>query len=299
MMEIASAPWPLLEIAIEPKSEADEEKLRIALSSLADEDLGFRFTWDEEAGQTTVSGNAELQLDLIIHRLVNEFEVALNISAPDVAYRETITRKHEQDYTHKKQSHGMGQFARVKLLFEPNGHDPEFVFVSRIPNGAVRDEHAVGVEKGVRSALVSGPFAGSPMIGLKATLVDGAFHQTDSSALAFEIAGRACFREAAPRLGVQLLEPITEVEVVTPEYSVRGIVSDLKGRRGRIQGQEGLGTDIKIDALVPLTNMFKLEDTLRLLSKGQARLSVRYFGYAPVPGPFPDDEPPPAVAAYG
>lgn len=137
------------------------------------------------------------------------------------------------------------------------------------------------------------------MIGLKATLVDGAFHQTDSSALAFEIAGRACFREAAPRLGVQLLEPITEVEVITPEYSVRGIVRDLKGRRGRIQGQEGLGTDIKIDALVPLTTMFKLEDTLRLLSKGQARLSVRYFGYAPVPGPFPDDEPPPAVAAYG
>lgn len=216
-----------------------------------------------------------------------------------MAYRETITRKLEQDYTYKKQSYGMGQFARVKLLFEPNGHHPEFVFASRIPNGAVRDEHVAGVEKGVRSVLPSGPFAGSPMIGMKATLVDGAFHETDSSASAFEIAGRACFREAAPRLGVQLLEPITEVEVVTPQDCARAIVSDLVGRRGKITGREIRDADVVVKALVPLVTMFKYVDILRLMSRDRATYTIQFDHYAPVPTAYRDPPPPPAVAAYG
>jgi elongation factor G len=297
MMEKSTAPWPLLQIAIEPKSRSDEEKLRVALSTLAEGPPDFEVKWDEEAGQTIIAAMTELDLDIIVYRLLNEFEIALKVWAPQVAYRETITRKHEQDYTHKKQSHGMGQFARVKLLFEPNGYDPEFVFVSRIPNGAVRDEHAVGVEKGVRSVLVSGPFAGSPMVGVKATLVDGAFHQTDSSALAFEIAGRACFREAAPRLGVQLLEPIMKVEVVTPEDYVIRIIGDLHGRRGLVKSRISRGEAIVVSATVPLVTMFKYFDNLRLMSRDRATYTMQFDHYAPVPTAYRDPPPPPAVAA--
>ncbi|SFO25880.1 translation elongation factor EF-G [Mesorhizobium sp. NFR06] len=294
-MKKSAAPWPLLQIAIEPKKKADEEKLGVALLGLADEDSDFRVNWDEESGQTIVAGRDERHLDIIVYRLLHELDLAVNIGAPQVAYRETITHAREQDYSHKRAFAGQGQFARVKILFEPNGHDPDFVFASRIIGGAVPDEYVGRVERGLRTVLRSGPFAGFPMIGMKATLVDGAFYETDSTALAFEVAGRACFKEAAPKLGVQLLEPIMEVEVLTPEYYVRDMVTELKGRRGKIQDQESQGM-VNINALVPLATMFKLEDMLRSRSKGQARLSVSYAGYAPVPMP-PDDPGPSAAMA--
>ncbi|WP_245523921.1 hypothetical protein [Mesorhizobium sp. M2D.F.Ca.ET.223.01.1.1] len=293
MTKISGAPWPLLQIAIEPKRKADEEKLRVALSTLAAEQPGFEVKWDEESGQTIVAAMTELDLDLIFYRVTHEFNVAVNVGAPQVAYRETITHKHQQDYTHKRQFVGQGQFARVRILFEPNGYNPEFAFVSKVPDGAVPDEYAAAVEKGVNSILVSGPFAGFQMIGVKAALVDGAFHDTDSSALAFEIAGRACFKEALPKLGVRFLEPIMRVEVVAPEIYVRAVVSELKSRGAKFKSQESQGMDVVIIAFVPLANLFKLEDTLRSHSQGQARLTVSYAGYAALPH---DDDDPPAAA---
>ncbi|WP_181180500.1 hypothetical protein [Mesorhizobium sp. B2-4-6] len=296
MMKVFGAPWPLLQTAIDPKKKAGEEKLRVAVSGLADEDSDVRVNWDEESGQTIVAGRDERHLDIIVYRLLHEWDLALNIGAPQVAHRETITYACEQDYTHKRQFAGQGQFARVKILFEPNGHNPEFAFVSRVPDGTFPGDYAAGVEKGVRTILVSGPYAGFPMIGIKATLVDAAYHDTDSSASTFEIAGRACFKEAAPRLGVQLLEPIMRVEVVTPQDYARDIVGDLKGRRGKIENQETSSMRVIINATVPLANMFKLEDALRSYSKGQAQVSVRYAKYAPLP-PATRGLPPP-VGAY-
>jgi len=296
-MEKPAAPWPLLQIAIEPKSRADEQKLRVALSTPADEWPDFEVKWDEESGQTIIAAMTELDLDIIVDRLRREFEVAVNVGAPQVAYRETITRKHEQDYTHKRLVAGQGQFARVKVLFEPNGHAPDFAFASRVPGGAFPADYAAGVEEGVRTILVSGPFSGFPMIGIKATLVDGAYHDTDSSASAFEIAGRACFREAAPKLGVQLLEPIMKVEVVTPEIYVIRIIGDLHGRRGLVRSRKSRGEAIVINAMVPLANMFKFVDNLRSISQDCAAYTMELDHYAPVPRPD-RDPPPPTVAAY-
>ena len=296
-MQKFGAPWPLLQFAIEAKSRADEGKLRIVLSRLADEDPWFHVKWDEESGQTIVAAMGEVELEGIIDRIRREFNLAVNVGAPQIAYRETITRSHQQDYTHKKLLAGTGQFARVKIMFEPNAHNPDLVFASRIAGGAIPNEYMAGVEQGLRSIQSQGPFAGFPMIGVKATLVDGAWHETDSSALAFEVAGRACFREAAPHLGVQLLEPIMRVEVVTPADYAGSITGELKSRRGRIGDQETRDSAVVINAMVPLVNMFKLEDTLRSRSNGQARLSVSYAAYAPVPLPN-DGDPPPAAAAF-
>ncbi|TIX13649.1 MAG: elongation factor G [Mesorhizobium sp.] len=298
ILERMEFPDPVIQIAIEPKTKNDQEKMGLALHRLAAEDPSFRVKTDEESGQTIIAGMGELHLDIIVDRMRREFKVEANIGAPQVAYRETITHAGEQDYTHKAMVAGQGRFARVKIAFEPNGRNADFVFASKIVGGAVPDQYVAGVERGLRSVLSAGPFAGFPMIGVKATLVDGAWHDTDSSALAFEIAGRACFREAAPRLGVQLLEPIMKVEVVTPKDYVRDIASDLQSRRGKIESQETRGIEVVVDALVPLANMFKLEDTLRSCSKGQARLSGSYAGYVPVPVP-PDDPDPPAAMALG
>ncbi|MBZ9742090.1 MULTISPECIES: hypothetical protein [unclassified Mesorhizobium] len=296
-MEKSAPPWPLLQIAIEAKSKADEEKLRIALRRLAGGNPGFHVRWDEESGQTIIAFMDEVELESIIDRVRHEFNIAVNIGTPQVAYRETITRSHQRDHTHKRLFGGAGQFARVVIKFEPNSHKADFAFQSGIIGDAVPNDYVEGVEKGLLSALAAGPFAGFPMIGVKATLVDGDWHQTDSSALAFEIAGRACFREAAPRLGVQLLEPIMKVEVMTPADHVDGIIGELKSRRGHIQDQETRDPDVLINAVVPLATMSKLEDALRSLSKGQARLSTFYSRYAPVPG-FDDREPPPAAAMF-
>ena len=294
-MEKSVAPWPLLQIAIEPKRRADQERLLVALSKLADEDPWFDVKHDAESGQTIVAGRDEPHFETVIDRLRREFNIEVNVGAPQVAYRETITHAHEQDYTHKKQTGGTGQFARVKIVFEPNKDSWDFLFESKVVDGAVPDDYVAGVEKGLRSVLSSGPFAGFPMLGVKATLIDGACHDTDSSALAFEVAGRACFRAAAPYIGVQLLEPIMKVEVVTPEIYVTSVVGELHSRRGRVQSRETRGEAVIVPATVPLAKMFKLEDALRSHSKGQARMSVSYAGYAFVPLP-PDDDSPAAMA---
>jgi elongation factor G len=283
ILERMEFPDPVIQIAIEPKTKNDQEKMGLALHRLAAEDPSFRVKTDEESGQTIIAGMGELHLDIIVDRMRREFKVEANIGAPQVAYRETITRTHEQDYTHKKQTGGTGQFARVKLLFEPNPESSEFVFESKIVGGAVPKEYIPGVEKGINSVMTSGPFAGFPMIGVKATLIDGAYHDVDSSVLAFEIAGRACFREAAPKLGVQLLEPIMKVEVVTPEDYVGNVIGDLNGRRGQIQGQETRGVAVVVNAMVPLANMFKYVDNLRSMSQGRAAYTMQFDHYEPVP----------------
>jgi len=283
ILERMEFPDPVIQIAIEPKTKNDQEKMGLALNRLAAEDPSFRVKTDEESGQTIIAGMGELHLDILVDRMRREFKVEANVGAPQVAYRETISRKHEQDYTHKKQTGGTGQFARVKIIFEPNTESEEFSFDSKIVGGAVPKEYIPGVEKGLLSVMGSGPFAGFPMIGVKATLVDGAFHDVDSSVLAFEIASRACFKEAAPKLGVQLLEPIMKVEVVTPEDYVGNVIGDLNSRRGQIQGQETRGVAVVVNAMVPLANMFKYVDNLRSMSQGRAQYTMQFDHYEPVP----------------
>jgi elongation factor G len=283
ILERMEFPEPVIQIAIEPKTKADQEKMGMALNRLATEDPSFRVKTDEESGQTIIAGMGELHLDIIVDRMRREFKVEANIGAPQVAYRETITRSHIEDYTHKKQSGGSGQFARVKISFEPNPDSEEFVFESKVVGGTVPREYIPGVQKGLESVLNSGPLAGFPMLSVKATLIDGAYHDVDSSALAFEIASRACFREAAKKAGAQLLEPIMKVEVVTPEDYVGDVIGDLNSRRGQIQGQEMRGIATVINANVPLANMFKYVDTLRSMSQGRAQYTMQFDHYAPVP----------------
>ena len=283
ILERMEFPEPVIQIAIEPKTKGDQEKMGLALNRLAAEDPSFRVKSDEESGQTIIAGMGELHLDIIVDRMRREFKVEANVGAPQVAYRETITRQHTEDYTHKKQSGGSGQFARVKIQFEPNPEGEEFVFESKVVGGSVPKEYVPGVEKGIESVLSSGPFAGFPMIGVKATLIDGAYHDVDLSVLAFEIAGRACFREAAAKLGVQLLEPIMKVEVVTPEDYVGDVIGDLNSRRGQIQGTEARGVATVVNAMVPLANMFKYVDNLRSMSQGRAQYTMQFDHYEPVP----------------
>lgn len=283
ILERMEFPDPVIQIAIEPKTKGDQEKMGVALNRLAAEDPSFRVKSDEESGQTIIAGMGELHLDILVDRMRREFGVEATVGAPQVAYRETITKTYEADYTHKKQSGGTGQFARVKIIFEPNEQAEEFEFVSKVVGGNVPKEYIPGVEKGIGSVLTSGPLAGFPMLGVKATLIDGAYHDVDSSVLAFEIAARACFREAAPRAGAQLLEPIMKVEVVTPEDYVGDVIGDLNSRRGQIQGQETRGVAVVINANVPLANMFKYVDNLRSMSQGRAQYSMVFDHYAPVP----------------
>jgi elongation factor G len=283
ILERMEFPEPVIQIAIEPKTKGDQEKMGLALNRLAAEDPSFRVKSDEESGQTIIAGMGELHLDIIVDRMRREFKVEANVGAPQVAYRETITRQHTEDYTHKKQSGGSGQFARVKIQFEPNAEGEDFMFESKIVGGSVPKEYVPGVEKGIESVMSSGPFAGFPMIGVKATLIDGAYHDVDSSVLAFEIAGRACFREAASKLGVQLLEPIMKVEVVTPEDYVGDVIGDLNSRRGQIQGTEARGVATVVNAMVPLANMFKYVDNLRSMSQGRAQYTMQFDHYEPVP----------------
>ncbi|MCP4315505.1 MAG: elongation factor G [Hyphomicrobiales bacterium] len=283
ILERMEFPDPVIQIAIEPKTKGDQEKMGIALNRLAAEDPSFRVRSDEESGQTIIAGMGELHLDILVDRMKREFKVEANVGAPQVAYRETITREAEIDYTHKKQSGGSGQFARVKIIFEPNPEGEEFEFVSKIVGGNVPKEYIPGVQKGIQSVLTSGPLAGFPMLGVKATLIDGAYHDVDSSVLAFEIAARAAFREGAQKAGAQLLEPIMKVEVVTPEDYVGDVIGDLNSRRGQIQGQEARGIAVVINAHVPLANMFKYVDNLRSMSQGRAQYTMQFNHYAPVP----------------
>ncbi|MBB5074380.1 elongation factor G [Bartonella callosciuri] len=282
VLERMEFPEPVIEIAIEPKTKADQEKMGIALNRLAAEDPSFRVKSDEESGQTIIAGMGELHLDIIVDRMRREFKVEANVGQPQVAYRESITKMAEIDYTHKKQSGGAGQFARVKIIFEPHDGD-DFLFESKIVGGAVPKEYIPGVQKGIESVMGSGPLAGFPMLGVKATLVDGGYHDVDSSVLAFEIAARAAFRDGAKKAGAQLLEPIMKVEVVTPEDYVGDVIGDLNSRRGQISGTEARGIATVVNAMVPLANMFGYVNTLRSMSQGRAQYTMQFDHYDPVP----------------
>jgi elongation factor G len=283
ILERMEFPNPVIEVAVEPKTKADQEKMGMALNRLAQEDPSFRVTTDPESGQTIIKGMGELHLEIIVDRMKREFKVEANVGAPQVAYRETITRRQEVDYTHKKQTGGSGQFARVKIVLEPQEQGAGFEFESKVVGGSVPKEYIPGVEKGVRSVLDNGVLAGFPMLDLKVSLIDGAYHEVDSSALAFEIAARAAFREAAHKAGPKLLEPIMKVEVVSPEDYVGGVIGDLTGRRGQILGQEMRGNATVINAMVPLANMFGYVNTLRSMSQGRAQFTMQFDHYAQVP----------------
>jgi len=289
ILEQMEFPDPVIEIAIEPRSKADQEKLSVALSKLAAEDPSFRVSTDIESGQTILKGMGELHLDIKVDVLKRQYKVDANIGAPQVAYRETITRKADVDYTHKKQTGGSGQFARVKIEIEPGEKGAGFEFESKIVGGAVPKEFIPGVEKGMKSVMDSGILAGFPVIDLKATLVDGAYHEVDSSVLAFEIASRAALREGLQKAGPKLLEPVMKVEVVTPEEYLGSIIGDLTSRRGQVQGQEMRGNATVVNALVPLANMFGYVNTLRSMSQGRAQFTMHFDSYAQVPQNVADE----------
>ena len=283
ILERMEFPEPVIEVAVEPRSKADQEKMGIALSRLAAEDPSFRVGSDPESGQTVIKGMGELHLEIIVDRMKREFKVEANVGAPQVAYRETITREASVDYTHKKQSGGSGQFARVKLVFVPGEKGSGFLFESKVVGGTVPKEYIPGVEKGLNSAIQNGIIAGFPMVDLIARLTDGAYHEVDSSALAFEIASRAAFKEGVAKAGPQLLEPVMRVEVVTPEDYMGDIIGDLNSRRGQITGMEPRGNGQVINAMVPLATMFGYVNTLRSLSQGRAQFTMHFDHYEPVP----------------
>jgi elongation factor G len=289
ILERMEFPEPVIEIAIEPNSKADQEKMGMALSRLMSEDPSFRVKSDEESGQTIISGMGELHLDIIVDRMKREFKVEANIGQPQVAYRETISKPTEIDYTHKKQTGGTGQFARVKFRIQPNEIGAGNEFASEIVGGSVPKEYLPGVEKGLQSVWSSGVLIGFPMVDIKVTLYDGAFHEVDSSAIAFEIASRAAFREGCDKAGLKLLEPIMDVEVVTPEEYVGTIIGDLNSRRGQVKNQEMRGNATVIRADVPLANMFGYINTLRSSSQGRAAYTMQFAHYAEVPRQVADE----------
>ncbi len=282
-------PDPVIEIAIEPKTKNDQEKMSQGLQRLAAEDPSFRVETDLESGQTIMKGMGELHLDILVDRLKREFKVEANIGAPQVAYRETIGHEVEHTYTHKKQSGGSGQFAEVKLVISPTEPGEGYSFESKIVGGAVPKEYIPGVEKGIKSVMDSGPLAGFPVIDFKVALIDGKFHDVDSSVLAFEIAARMGMREGMRKAGAKLLEPIMKVEVVTPEEYTGGIIGDLTSRRGMVQGQDTRGNAIAIAAMVPLANMFGYINTLRSMSSGRAQFTMQFDHYDPVPQNISDE----------
>jgi len=282
ILEKMEFPDPVIEIAIEPKSKADQEKLGVALSKLAAEDPSFRVSTDPESGQTILKGMGELHLDIKVDILKRTYKVDANIGAPQVAYREKLTKRTEIDHTHKKQTGGSGQFARVKLVFEPAPPGAGSSFESKVVGGAVPKEYIPGVEKGFQSVLGSGVLAGFPVVDVKATLVDGAYHDVDSSALAFEIASRAAFREGLQKGGSVLLEPIMKVEVVTPEEHTGFVMGDLLSRRGQVQGQDMRANAVVINAMVPLSNMFGYVNQLRSGTQGRANFTMQFDHYEQV-----------------
>ena len=289
LLEPMEFPDPVIEIAVEPKTKGDQEKMGEALARLAKEDPSFRVSSDEESGQTIIKGMGELHLDIIVDRMKREFKVEANVGAPQVAYRETIEKSAEFEYIHKKQSGGAGQFAKVKLFVEPQepgkGRDVE----SAIKGGAIPKEFIPGVEKGIETVSDSGILAGFPLIDYKVTIVDGLHHDVDSSVLAFELASRACFKEACTQGGLKLLEPIMRVEVVTPEDYMGDVIGDLNSRRGQISTQEQRGNATVITAMVPLANMFGYINSLRSMSQGRAQYSMFFDHYSKVPQNVQDE----------
>ena len=283
ILEKMEFPDPVIEIAIEPKSKADQEKLGVALAKLVAEDPSFRVTTDQESGQTILKGMGELHLEIKVDILKRSYRVDANIGAPQVAYREKITKQVTVDYTHKKQTGGSGQFARVKIVAEPLPPAGGFAFENEVVGGTVPKEYIPGVEKGLESVLGSGVLAGFPVVDLKVTLIDGAYHDVDSSALAFEICARAALREALQKGSPVLLEPIMKVEVVTPEDYTGSVIGDLNSRRGQIQGQDMRGNANVVNAMVPLANMFGYVSNLRSMSQGRATFTMQFDHYEQVP----------------
>jgi elongation factor G len=277
----------LIELAIEPRSRADAERLDELLRRLVAEDAGFGVAHDQETGQIVIKGQSEHHLEVIVARI--ERECAINVGAPQVAYRETLGRRAEIDYSHKKQSGGSGQYARIKLVFEPGAPGSGYHFESKIVGGAVPEEFIPGVEKGLEASRETGVLAGFPVIDFKATLVDGAYHDVDSSVVAFEIAARAAFGEGLRKAQCKLLEPIMKVEVVTPEDYMGDCIGDLNSRRGQIQGMEARGNAQVINAMVPLANMFGYVNTLRSMTQGRAAYTMTFDHYAPVPQAVADE----------
>jgi elongation factor G len=280
----------LIEIAIEPKSKADQEKLRVALATLVAEDPSFGVTTDQESGQTIIKGMGELQLDIKVDILKRTYKVDANIGRPQVAYRETITRSATVDYTYKKQTGGHGQFARVQIVVEPAEPGIGFAFSNEIVGGSVPKEFIPAVEKGLEGVMTSGVLAGFPVVNVKVSLVDGVAHDVDSSAMAFEICARGAMREALHKGAPVLLEPIMKVEVVTPEDYEGSVIGDLSSRRGQILGQDMRGNAKVITAMVPLVNMFSYVNNLRSMSRGSATFTMQFDHYASVP--LPDNDPP-------
>ena len=283
ILERMEFPDPVIEVAVEPKTKGDQEKLGVALARLAAEDPSFRVSSDEESGQTVIKGMGELHLEIIVDRMKREFKVDANVGAPQVAYRETISKPTDIDYTHKKQTGGSGQFARIKLTFEPQEPGEGYVFENTVVGGSVPREYVPGVEKGLLDAQASGVLAGFPVIDFKVTLTDGASHDVDSSVMAFEIAARAAFKEAVQKAGPRLLEPVMRVEVVTPEDYMGDIIGDLNSRRGNVSGMDQRGNARVINAMVPLANMFGYVNNLRSMSQGRAQYTMHFDHYAQVP----------------
>ena len=288
VLERMEFPDPVIEVAVEPKTKGDQEKMGHALARLAQEDPSFRVSNDPESGQTVIKGMGELHLDILVDRMRREFKVDANVGAPQVAYRETITRRVEVDYTHKKQTGGAGQFARIKLVFEP-AKGRGFEFVNEITGGAVPKEYIPGVQKGLRDAKDTGVLVGFPCIDFRVRLVDGAYHDVDSSVMAFEIAARAAFREGMAKAGPVLLEPIMKVEVVTPEEYMGDIIGDLNSRRGNVTGMDQRGNARVVTANVPLANMFGYVNTLRSMSQGRAQFTMHFAHYEQVPQAVADE----------
>jgi elongation factor G len=283
LLEKMEFPNPVIEMKIEPKTKADVERMGLALAKLAAEDPSFRVATDQESGETIIKGMGELHLDIKVDILKRTHRVEVNVGAPQVAYRETLARASEIDYTHKKQTGGTGQFARVKLRLEPNEPGAGNEFLSEIVGGAVPKEYIPGVEKGIQSVWDSGVLIGFPMVDIKVTLFDGAYHEVDSSTIAFEIAARMAMREGAAKAGVKLLEPIMDVEVVSPSDFVGSVIGDLNSRRGQIRSQEMRGNASVIRAHVPLANMFGYVSQLRSMSQGRAMYTMQFAHYAEVP----------------
>ncbi len=289
ILERMEFPEPVISVAIEPKTKGDQEKMGVALARLAQEDPSFRVSVDEDSGPTLLKGLGALHLDIKVDLLRRPSKVGTKIGAPQVAYRETLTKSVEIDYTHKKQTGGSGQFARVKIVFEPLAAGSGFIFENDIVGGSVPKEYVPGVEKGLNASRENGVLAGFPLIDFKATLIDGAYHEVDSNVLTFEIASRAAFRELKERKAVKLLEPMMKVEVVTPEDFMGGVIGDLNSRRGQVQGTDQRGNAQVITAMVPLANMFGYVNTLRSMSQGRASYSMQFDHYEDVPRAIADE----------
>ena len=289
VLERMDFPDPVIEVAVEPKTKADQDKMGVALHRLAREDPSFRVTTDDESGQTVIKGMGELHLEIIVDRMKREFNVEANVGAPHVAYRETITRVLETSYTHKKQTGGAGQFARIKVRFEPLPTGAGREFESKVTGGSVPKEFIPGVEKGIMGAADGGVIAGFPVIDFRATLLDGASHDVDSSVMAFEIAARAIFRDGMARAGPRLMEPMMRVEVVTPEGYLGDIIGDLNSRRGNVSAMDTRSNARVITAQVPLANMFGYVNNLRSMSQGRAQFSMFFDHYEKVPQAVADE----------